>query len=330
MTSHPSHPPVSALRERMIEDMTVRGFGAKTRHDYVRHVRTFAAFLGRSPDTATVEEVRRFQLHQTETGMQPPSINSAVSALRFFFTVTLDRPDLARRLTVVRQPRKLPAVLSAEEVALLLDAAPGPKYQAALATAYGAGLRVSEVVALKVGDVDSERMLLRVEQGKGRKDRHAMLSPQLLELLRAWWREGRRLGAMLPQGWLFPGRNPVDPLSTRQLNRAVHAAAEAAGIRKRVTPHTLRHSFAIRHYGLLASAACKANIARARELITAPEPSRPPAEHDDADVTAGAAADCRPPCPCCGGRMIIVETFERGRGPRDPPPSEPRVRAEAA
>jgi integrase/recombinase XerD len=244
MTSHPSHPPVSALRERMIEDMTVRGFGAKTRHDYIRHVRMFAAFLGRSPDTATVEEVRRFQLHQTETGMQPPSINSAVSALRFFFTVTLDRPDLARRLTVVRQPRKLPAVLSTEEVALLLDAAPGPKYQAALATAYGAGLRVSEVVALKVGDVDSERMLLRVEQGKGRKDRHAMLSPQLLELLRAWWREGRRLGAMLPQGWLFPGRNPVDPLSTRQLNRAVHAAAEAAGIRKRVTPHTLRHSFA--------------------------------------------------------------------------------------
>ena len=236
--------PISPLRRRLIEDMTVRGFGAKTRHDYVRHVRTFAAFLGRSPDTATVEELRRFQLHQTETGMQPPSINSAVSALRFFFTVTLDRPDLARRLTVVRQPRKLPAVLSTEEVALLLDAAPGPKYQAALATAYGAGLRVSEVVALKVGDVDSERMLLRVEQGKGRKDRHAMLSPQLLALLRAWWREGRRLGAMLPQGWLFPGRNPVDPLSTRQLNRAVHAAAEAAGIRKRVTPHTLRHSFA--------------------------------------------------------------------------------------
>jgi integrase/recombinase XerD len=244
MTIDPSHRPVSALRERMIEDMTVRGFNEKTRNDYVRKVRTFSAFIGRSPDTATAEDLRRFQLHQTETGMQPPSVNSAVSALRFFFTVTLDRPDLARRLTVVRQPRKLPAVLSTEEVALLLDAAPGPKYKAALATAYGAGLRVSEVAALKVGDVDSERMLLRVEQGKGRKDRHAMLSPQLLELLRAWWREGQRLGAMLPQGWLFPGRNPVDPLSTRQLNRAVHAAAEAAGIRKRVTPHTLRHSFA--------------------------------------------------------------------------------------
>jgi integrase/recombinase XerD len=244
MTSHPSHPPVSALRERMIEDMTVRGFGAKTRHDYVRHVRMFAAFIGRSPDRATAEEVRRFQLHQTATGVGAPSINSAVSALRFLFTVTLERPDLARRLTVVRQPRKLPLVLSAKEVALLLEAAPGPKYQAALAAAYGAGLRVAEVVALKVGDVDSTRMMLRVEQGKGRRDRHAMLSPQLLALLRAWWRVGRRRGVMLPQGWLFPGRDPVNPLTTRQLNRAVHAAAAAAGINKRVTPHTLRHSFA--------------------------------------------------------------------------------------
>ena len=197
MTSYPSHRPVSALRERMIEDMTVRGFSEKTRSDYIRNVRAFAAFIGRSPDTATAEDLRRFQLHQTQTGMQPPSINSAVSALRFFFTVTLDRPDLARRLTVVRQPRRLPAVLSAEEITLLLQAAPGPKYKAALATAYGAGLRVSEVVALKVGDIDSERMLLRVERGKGRKDRHAMLSPQLLELLRAWWREGRRLGVLL-------------------------------------------------------------------------------------------------------------------------------------
>jgi site-specific recombinase XerD len=228
----------------MIEDMTVRGFTDKTRSDYIRNVRSFAAFIGRSPDAATPEDLRRFQLHQTQTGVQPPSVNSAVSDLRFFFTVTLDRPDLARRLTVVRQPRRLPTVLSAEEVALLLRAAPGPKYRAALATAYGAGLRVSEVVALKVDDVDSERLLLRVERGKGRKDRQAMLSPQLLALLRAWWREGRRLGVLLPRGWLFPGRNPVEPLSTRQLNRAVHAAAEAAGISKRVTPHTLRHSFA--------------------------------------------------------------------------------------
>ena len=244
MTSAPSPRPVSALRARMIEDMTVRGFTEETRSNYIRDVRAFAAFIRRAPDTATAEDLRRFQLHQTQSGIQPPGINSSVSALRFFFTVTLDRSDLARRLTVVRQPRRLPAVLSVEEIALLLQAAPGPKYKAAFATAYGAGLRVSEVVALKVGDVDSERMLLRVEQGKGRKDREAMLSPQLLELLRDWWVEGRRRGVLLPRGWLFPGRNPIEPLSTRQLNRAVHAAAEAAGIRKRVSPHTLRHSFA--------------------------------------------------------------------------------------
>ena len=244
MTSHPSDRPVSALRTRMIEDMTVRGFNANTRSNYIRNVRAFAAFIGRSPGTARAEDLRRFQLHQTQSGMQPPSINSAVSALRFLFTVTLDRPDLAQRLTVVRQPRPLPVVLSVEEATLLLQAAPGPKYKAAFATAYGAGLRVSEVVALKASDVDSERMLLRIERGKGRKDRHAMLSPQLLKLLRAWWREGRRLGVLLPRGWLFPGRNPIEPLSTRQLSRAVHAAAEAAGIKKRVSPHTLRHSFA--------------------------------------------------------------------------------------
>src|SRR5271169_4308034 len=159
MTFDTSPRPVSPLRARMIEDMTVRGFNEHTRRDYVRHVRSFAAFIGRSPNTATAEDLRLFQLHQTRIGRQPPSINSSVSALRFFFTVTLDRPHLARRLTIVHRPRRLPAVLSAEEVALLLQAAPGPKYKAALATAYGAGLRVSEVVALKVGDVDSERML---------------------------------------------------------------------------------------------------------------------------------------------------------------------------
>src|SRR5271154_2222296 len=150
MTSDISPRPVSPLRARMIEDMTVRGFNEHTRRDYVRHVRAFAAFIGRSPDTATAEDLRLFQLHQTQLGMQPASINGAVSALRFFFTVTLDRPGLARRLTVVPYPRRIPAVLSVEEVTLLLRAASGPKYKAAFATAYGAGLRVSEVVALKV------------------------------------------------------------------------------------------------------------------------------------------------------------------------------------
>jgi site-specific recombinase XerD len=244
MTSDNSPQRISPLRARMIEDMSVRGFKEDTRRDYVRHVRAFATFIGRSPDTATAEELRLFQLHQRQSGMQPPSINGAVSALRFFFTVTLDRPDLARRLAVVPYPRRIPTVLSVEEMTLLLRAATAPKYKAAFATAYGAGLRVSEVVALKVGDIDSERMLLRVEHGKGGKDRHAMLSPQLLELLREWWREGRRRSLLLPGGWLFPGRNPVEPLSARQLSRVVRAAAQAAGITKRVSPHTLRHSFA--------------------------------------------------------------------------------------
>jgi site-specific recombinase XerD len=236
--------PVSALRQRMIEDMVMRGLRSDTQHEYIRFVRGFAAFLGRPPNTATAEDIRRFQVHQRESGVQPPTINCSVSALRFFFTVTLDRPDLSRRLVLARYPRKLPAVLSVEEVGQLLEAAPGIKYKAILGTAYGAGLRVSEVACLKVDDIDNTRMLIRVEQGKGRKDRNAMLSPQLLALLRLWWKEGKRRSVMLPHGWLFPGRGATDPISTRQINRAIHEAAEAAGIRKRVSPHTLRHSFA--------------------------------------------------------------------------------------
>jgi site-specific recombinase XerD len=244
MSQQSNSSPVSPLRRRMLEDMAMRGLREKTQHDYIHFVRSFAAFLGRSPDTATAEDIRRFQVHQVESGVQPPTINCSVSALRFLFTVTLDRPDLSRRFVLARQSRKLPNVLSVEEVGLLLEAAPGPKYKAAIGTAYGAGLRVSEVAALKVDDIDSTRMLIRVEQGKGRKDRNAMLSPQLLALLRLWWREGKRRNVLLPHGWLFPGRNCLEPVSTRQLNRAVHEATEVAGIKKRVTPHTLRHSFA--------------------------------------------------------------------------------------
>ncbi|MER9345368.1 site-specific integrase [Mesorhizobium sp. M0601] len=236
--------PISPLRQRMQHDMLMRGLGSHTQQDYVRHVRRFAVFLGRSPDTATAEDIRRFQLHQHESGVGPATINGAVSALRFLFLVTLKRRDLARVLVIMRHPRKLPDVLSVEEAARLLEAAPGIKYKAALGVAYGAGLRVSEVAHLKVDDIDSTRMLIRVEQGKGRRDRNAMLSPQLLELLRLWWREGRRRGVMLPHGWLFPGRSCTDPISSRQLHRAVQEAAEVAGIRKRVSPHTLRHSFA--------------------------------------------------------------------------------------
>jgi integrase/recombinase XerD len=158
--------------------------------------------------------------------------------LRFLFLVTLRKPAIVLDMPFVREPRRLPVVLSPQEVARLLDAAPGLKYKAALSIAYGAGLRASEVISLKIADIDSARMVIRVEQGKGRKDRYVMLSEHLLELLRAWWRAGR------PQGWLFPGQNPVNPLTPRQLNRACHAAAQMAEIDKPVSLHTLRHSFA--------------------------------------------------------------------------------------
>src|SRR6202045_2398823 len=229
---------MSPLRRRMIEDMTIRKFAPKTQHDYVQRVKNFAAFLGRSPDTASFEDVRRYQLHLAASGVGVPSINQTVSTLRFFFRVTLGRHDIVEHTHVVHEPRKLPVVLSPEEVARLLDAAPGLKYKAALSVAYGAGLRAAEVISLKISDIDSKRMVIRVEQGKGRKDRYVMLSPHLLELLRAWWKAAR------PQGWLFPGQNPVQSMTTRQLNRACHAAAQTAEINKRVSLHTLRHSFA--------------------------------------------------------------------------------------
>jgi len=230
--------PVSPLRQRMIEDMTIRKLAPKTQASYIRVVRNFTGFLGRSPDQSSAEDLRRYQLHLAASGVASPSLNATVTALRFFFAVTLGRGDVTDRLPFVREPRKLPVVLSSEEVARLLQAAPGLKYRAALSVAYGAGLRASEVISLKVSDIDSTRMVIRVEQGKGRKDRYVMLSAHLLELLRAYWK------AAQPQGWLFPGQNRVNPLTTRQLNRACHFAAQAAGIDKRVSLHTLRHSFA--------------------------------------------------------------------------------------
>jgi len=229
---------MSPLRRRMIEDMTIRKFAPKTQHDYVQRVKNFAAFLGRSPDTASFEDVRRYQLHLAESGVGVPTINQTVSTLRFFFKVTLGRPAIVEHTHAVHEPRKLPVVLSPEEVARLLDAAPGLKYKAALSVAYGAGLRATEVVSLKVSDIDSKRMVIRVEQGKGGKDRYVMLSPHLLDLLRIWWKAAR------PRGWLFPGRAPAQPITTRQLNRACHAAAQMAEINKRVSLHILRHSFA--------------------------------------------------------------------------------------
>ena len=196
---------ISPLRQRMIEDMTVRGFTASTQRGYLAAVSNFTTFLGRSPARAEAEDLRRYQLHMRTIGASATTMNAAVSALRFFFGVTLGRNDASTGMTTVREPRKLPVVLSPEEVARLLDAAPGLKYRAALSLAYGAGLRAAEVVSLKLIDIDSARMVIRVEQGKGRKDRYAMLSEPLLELLRAWWLAGRARDVMRPGGWLFPG-----------------------------------------------------------------------------------------------------------------------------
>lgn len=237
-------PCISRLRQRMIDDMRMRKLGAKTQSGYIRAVRNFAKYLGRSPDTACVEDLRNYQLHLVDAGTSPISVNAAITGLKFFFDITLERADLMARMQPVRVPQKLPVVLSREEVARLIAACGNLKHQTALALAYGTGLRASEVSTLKVGDIDSERMILRVEQGKGRKDRNAMLSPVLLERLRFWWKAARAQGKMLDGGWLFPGLNPIEPLSTRQLNRAIHTAADLAGIDKRVSMHTLRHSFA--------------------------------------------------------------------------------------
>ena len=228
------------LRERMIEDMRIRGLGEKSQKAHIRGVKEFAKFLKRSPDTATPDDLRAYQLHMTNAEVAPPTFNARIAALRFFFGVTCGREEMKRYMQFRTKPWKLPVVLSVEEVSEVLKAAPGPglKYRAALSISYGAGLRASEVCNLKIGDIDSDRMLIHVEQGKGRKDRKVMLSPALLQLLRDYWREAR------PAGWLFPGKPKINPLSPRQLNRAFNSAKHMAGIARPATLHTLRHSFA--------------------------------------------------------------------------------------
>jgi integrase/recombinase XerD len=235
---------ISPLRQRMTDDMALRKLKPGTQTAYLRAVVKLNRFLRQSPDSATPEDLRQFQLHLATSGVSSKTINATITALRFFFEITLDDHQIMHKMSTLHEPRKLPVILDPDEVKRLLDAATTLKYKAALAAAYGAGLRASEVTHLKVSDIDSQRMLIHVEQGKGGKDRNAMLSPTLLTLLRQWWRVARTQGKMLRGGWLFPGRNPVNPLSTRQLNRAFHAAATVAGLDKPVTLHSLRHSFA--------------------------------------------------------------------------------------
>jgi len=221
---------ISPLRQRMIDDMTMRRLSDKTQTSYLRHVIELSEYLERSPHTATVEDLRQYQLHLVKTGVATGSINAKLSGLRFFFEVTLDDANRLKRIKRVNQPRKLPEILSIEEVTQLIDAAGSLKYKAALSISYGAGLRRNEVVSLKVSDIDSDRMI--------------MLSPSLLKVLREWYRFGRAQNRLLPGGWLFPGQNPINPMSARQLNRAFHSALDETDIDKKVTLHSLRHSFA--------------------------------------------------------------------------------------
>lgn len=235
---------ISPLRQRMIEEMRMRQLAPKTREAYIRAVLHFTRYLRRSPDTATAEELRGYQLHCVKQGISAITLNATITGLKFFFEATLGQKEVMAKMHPVRVRRTLPIILSREEVARLIEAAKTLKHRTALSVAYGAGLRVSEVTALKVADIDSQRMLLRVEQGKGHKDRYALLPPILLERLRIWWRHAHAAGKILPGGYLFPGLDPMDSMSTRQLNRAVHEAAEAAHIDKRVSMHSLRHAFA--------------------------------------------------------------------------------------
>jgi integrase/recombinase XerD len=238
---------ISPLRHRMIEDMNARKLCAGTQSGHIRSCKRFAAFLKRSPDTATAEDIRRFQLHLSETGTSICNRNRIMTGLRFLFRVTLRRLDLAAEIYHIREPERIPQVMSPDETRRVLAVATSLKARVALSLCYGCGLRAGEVVRLKVKHIDSAQKIIRIEQSKGRKDRNVMLSPETVDLLRQWWKVRRGFDAHttpLQERWLFPGRKPGRPMTTRQLNRLFHEAAKGAGIKKGVTLHALRHSFA--------------------------------------------------------------------------------------
>ena len=242
----------SPLRQRMIEDMVARLLQPGTQRGYIRGCLRFAAFLKRSPETATAEDIRLFQLHLAESGISICSRNQHMVGVGFLLRVTMKRPDLAEGIYYLREPKKIPKVMSPPEVKRLIAMARGLQAQVTLSLAYGCGLRAGEVVRLKTGDIDRAQKIIRVVQSKGRKDRHVMLSPTLLDLLQTWWGERTNrydLGVPRSELWLFPGRRPSPSkgglhLTTRQLSRLFHEAADAAGIKTGVSLHTLRHSFA--------------------------------------------------------------------------------------
>jgi integrase/recombinase XerD len=229
---------MSPLRRRMIEDMTIRNLSPATQQSYIYEVLNFSRFFGRSPDQLTLEDVRTYQVHLASKGIAWGSLNKAVCALRFFYGVTLGHGEAPERIPYARKPQRLPVVLNADEVVRFLEAVPNLKARIALTTAYAAGLRAGEVSRLKVGDIDSGRKMIRVERGKGGKDRYVMLSDQLLAILRGYWRRAR------PDIWMFPGQDGTRPIDPALLHAACRSARAAAGLDKQVTVHTLRHSFA--------------------------------------------------------------------------------------
>ena len=239
---------ITPLRQRMIEDMNARKLCAGTQRGHILSCKRFAAFLQRSPDTATFEDIRRFQLHLAETGLSICTRNRTMTGLRFLLRVTLRRLDLAEEVYHIREPQRLPLVMSVDEIKRLLAVAASLKTRVLLSLGYGCGLRASEIVRLKVKHIDSAQKIIRIEQSKGRKDRYVMLSDEMLSLLRQWWkaRPSRHdAGVPLQERWLFPSRKSAGkPITTRHLNRLFHEAADAAAIKKGVTLHTLRHSFA--------------------------------------------------------------------------------------
>jgi integrase/recombinase XerD len=238
---------VSPLRRRIIEDMNSRKLGTHTQRSHIYSCKRLAAFLKRSPETATREDLRLFQLHLAETGTSICNRNRIMTGVRFLFRVTLRRLDLAAEIYHIREPQKIPQVMSPDETRRLLAVAGSLKVRLLLSLGYGCGLRAGEVVRLKVKHIDSAQKIIRIEQSKGRKDRNVMLSPETLGLLREWWKaRPTRWDAGVPseERWLFPGRRPGKTVTTRQLSRLFHEAADAAGIKKSVTLHALRHSFA--------------------------------------------------------------------------------------
>ncbi|WP_413914808.1 tyrosine-type recombinase/integrase [Candidatus Skiveiella danica] len=230
---------MTPLRQRMLEDMGIRNLAENTQSAYLQQVAAYSRYFGRSPDQLGPEEIRTYQLYLMEVrALTPSSICVATGALRFLYKVTLKRTWAVEEIPMPKRPRKLPEILSPEEVMHFLNAITNHKHRAILMTAYAAGLRVSEATHLKVTDIDSQRMMLRVEQGKGMKDRYVMLSPRLLDVLRTYWKSAR------PTRWMFPGEVPGQPITREAVGLACQKARRDSGITKPITPHSLRHAFA--------------------------------------------------------------------------------------